>query len=44
MLGLWASLKKQDIGIEVYNPSEDIQDVLEITKLNQLITVKKVDV
>ena len=44
MLGLWASLNKQDIGIEVYNPSEDIQDVLEITKLNQLITVKKVDV
>ena len=44
ILGLWASLKKQDIAIEVYNPSDDIQEVLEITKLNQLITVKKVDV
>lgn len=44
MLGLWASLHKQDIALEVYNPSEDIQDVLEITKLDKFITVKQVDV
>lgn len=43
MLGLWASITKQDIAVEVYNPSEDIQDVLEITKLNQLISVKEVE-
>ncbi len=44
ILGLWASLNKQGIKIDVYNPSEDIREVLEITKLNQLITVKEVDV
>lgn len=43
ILGLWASLNKQNIAIEVYNPSEDIEEVLEITKLNQLITIKRVD-
>lgn len=44
ILGLWASLKQQDIAVEVYNPSEDIEEVLEITKLNQIIEIKHVDV
>ena len=44
MLGLWASLHAKEIAIEVYNPSEDVEDVLEITKLIKLITNKQVDV
>ncbi len=44
ILGLWASLHQQEIGIEVYNPSDDIAEVLEITKLNQFIQVKVIDV
>ncbi len=44
ILGLWASLKQQDIDVEVYNPSEDIEEVLEVTKLNQLIDIKRIDV
>lgn len=44
ILGLWASLHQQDIGVQVYNPSEDISEVLEITKLNQFIETKQVDV
>ena len=44
MLGLWASLHAKEIAIEVYNPSEDVEDVLEITKLIKLITIKQVDV
>lgn len=44
ILGLWASLHQQGIGLEVYNPSDDISEVLEITKLNQFINVKQLDV
>lgn len=44
ILGLWASLHQAEIGVEVYNPSEDISEVLEITKLNQFIETKQVDV
>lgn len=44
MLGLWASLNAKGIAVEVYNPSEDVEDVLEVTKLNQLITIKQIDV
>ncbi len=44
ILGLWASLHQHGIGVEVYNPSEDITEVLEITKLNQFIETKQLDV
>ena len=43
ILGLWASLNQADIKVEVYNPSDDIREVLEITRLNQLIEVKEVE-
>lgn len=39
MLGLLASLHKEGVAVELYNPSEDIREVLEITQLNQLLTV-----
>ena len=37
------SLKKTGLEIELYNPSEDILDVLAITKLDGMFTVREVD-
>lgn len=44
MLGLLASLRDLGVVVHVYNPSDDIREVLEITKLDQLIQVHSVDV
>lgn len=43
LLGVLASLHRQGIGISIYNPSRDILEVLEITKLNQVFRVEEVD-
>lgn len=47
MLGLLVSLRKLE-GLEptvqVFNPSADVQEVLQITKLNTMIEVHEVDV
>ena len=47
MLGLLVSLKKLD-GLEprvqLFNPSSDVEDVLQITKLNTMIEVHHVNV
>jgi len=43
LLGLLASLRDLGVSVEIYNPSEDVSDVLDITKLNQVITVKEVE-
>lgn len=47
MLGLLVSLRKlEDLSptVQVFNPSEDVQEVLQITKLNTMIEVHEVDV
>ena len=47
MLGLLASLRQLDglsPTVQVFNPSEDVQEVLQITKLNTMIEVHQVDV
>ena len=44
LLGLLASLRQQDVEVHLYNPCEDIEDVLEITRLNEIIKVHKVDI
>lgn len=44
MLGVLLSLKKGGQNVELYNPSDDVRDVLSITKLEQLFTIKEVDV
>lgn len=46
MLGLLVSLKKSHpkLEIELYNPSDDVREVLEITKLGSLFSVREVDV
>ena len=43
LLGLLASLRNQNVKIQIYNPSPDVQDVLEVTHLNQLLEVCHVD-
>ncbi len=42
LLGLLASLKNLGIGIQLFNPSEDVRDVLETTKLNQLFEIHEI--
>ena len=47
MLGLLVSLKQMpdhDLTIQIFNPSEDVKEVLQITKLNTMIEVHEVDV
>jgi len=47
MLGLLVSLRNiegLEPTVQVFNPSEDVQEVLQITKLNTLIEVHQVEV
>lgn len=39
MLGLLASLRDSVSRIQILNPSDDVREVLEITKLNQIFEV-----
>jgi len=44
MLGLLASMRKLNIAIHLYNPSSDIREVLEITKLNRFMQMHDVEI
>lgn len=44
LLGLLASIRKQGVEVHLYNASADIRDVLEITKLDQVLEIHAVDV
>jgi Anti-anti-sigma regulatory factor (antagonist of anti-sigma factor) len=44
MLGLLASLKRLHLEVHVFNVSEDIREVLAITKLDQVLKLHDVDV
>ena len=39
LLGLLASLKKLGIEVHLYNPSNDVREVLEITRLDKLFKI-----
>jgi anti-sigma B factor antagonist len=39
MLGLLASLTRQGIEVHLYNISQDVRDVLEVSRLGQLFTI-----
>ena len=43
LLGLLASLRQMDVEVHLYNPSDDIRDVLEITKLDQIMQVHELE-
>ena len=42
MLGVLTSLRAKVERIELYNPSEDVRDVLRMTRLDQLFDIKEV--
>ncbi len=42
-LGLMASMRDLGVEVQVYNPSDDVREVLEITKLNAVISIHEVD-
>ncbi|MBS0203054.1 MAG: STAS domain-containing protein [Planctomycetes bacterium] len=44
MLGLLCSFRRQGINVYLYNPSQDVREVLEITKLDALFELHEVDV
>ena len=44
LLGVLASVKRQGVEVHLYNPSEDIREVLEITKLDKLFQMHKLEV
>lgn len=39
MLGLLASLKRMGIEVHLYNPSHDVREVMEITRLDELFKI-----
>jgi anti-anti-sigma factor len=41
MLGLLASLRKLNIQVHLYNPSEDVREVLEVTHLDRLFKIRE---
>lgn len=43
MLGLLTSVRKKVSVVELYNPSPDVRDVLQMTNLNRLFVIKEVD-
>lgn len=44
MLGLLASLRRMNIAVHLYNPSPDIAEVLQITRLNEVLPIHYIDV
>ena len=44
LLGLLASVREEGVEVQIYNPSIDVREVLEITKLDQVISIHDVDV
>ena len=44
MLGMLASLGRLGVEVYLFNPSDEIREVLEITRLDSLLQVQKVDI
>jgi anti-anti-sigma factor len=43
MLGLLASLRRLGIQVHLYNPSSDVREVLQVTRLDQLFKIHDLD-
>jgi anti-sigma B factor antagonist len=43
MLGLLASLRQKSITVHLYNPSQDVAEVLQITRLNEVMPIHYID-
>jgi anti-anti-sigma factor len=44
MLGMLASLGRLGVEVNLFNPSDEIRDVLEITRLNSILQIHSVEV
>jgi anti-anti-sigma factor len=44
LLGILVSTHRQGVTVHLFNPSDDIREVLEITKLDTLLHVHEIDV
>jgi anti-sigma B factor antagonist len=44
MLGIMASLRKKGVEVHVYNPSDDVREVLKTTNLDQLFHLHDIEV
>lgn len=44
LLGLLTSITRQNVAVHLYNPSEDIEEVLETTKLNTIMEVHHLEI
>jgi anti-sigma B factor antagonist len=44
MLGMLCSIRRQGIDVHLYNPSQDVREVLEITKLDSLLEMHEVEI
>jgi anti-anti-sigma factor len=44
MLGLLTSIRNLGVEVHIYNPSEDVQEVLEVTRLNTIMPVHHINV
>jgi anti-sigma B factor antagonist len=44
LLGVLTSIYKRGVAVHVYNPSDDVKEVLETTRLNTMIQVHEVPV
>jgi anti-anti-sigma factor len=42
LLGLLASLRELGIEVQIYNPSDDVREVLAITKLDRIMSIHEV--
>lgn len=43
LLGLLASMRELGVEVHLYNPSDDIREVLQITKLDQIMQIHDLD-
>ena len=43
MLGLLASLRRMNVEVHLYNPSPDITEVLQVTRLNEVLSIHHID-
>ena len=43
LLGLLASLREHNVTVELYNPSDDVSEVLSVTRLDELLHIRHGD-
>lgn len=44
LLGLLASMRREGLQIHLYNPSDDVREVLSVTHLDQVMPVHELDI